>query len=301
MASESEHHRAPEGAHCTKHPEREAHFTCPRCGHNACLSCWHPSVARCAQCLSLDPSETAPAIPWERPGGSALLRYLATFASAFSPVRSAPAFARKDLPAARRFMLLSALPLALLAGIIPHTRTLLFEGNFAVRLVGHPSTSEIVLDVLRAALSETVLTAVQLGCLLLPYVSLVRAYGAPQREEAAVRVMYYRIWLLPAALLLFHLAVWALPTPDLATLEQAPPASWLIVLSLGLLGSVLLMLAMTATARLACGLGPWLSMLVVLVPVTLLLLISPLAVMGIEHLLPSSPALTIDRHVSPRH
>ena len=49
-------------------------------------------------------------------------------------------------------MLLSALPLALLAGVIPHTRTLLFEGSFKVRVIGTPMPGQfdIALDVARA-------------------------------------------------------------------------------------------------------------------------------------------------------
>jgi hypothetical protein len=157
-------------------------------------------------------------------------------------------------------------------------------------VVGHPSALEIALDVLRACLIEAMLTAVQLGALLLPYASLIRAYAPPQRRNAAVRVLYYRIWLLPAALLLFYCAVFALPTPDPAVFAQAPPASWLVVLSVRLLGSVLLMLAMTSTARLACGLGHGMSMLVVFVPVVLLLVLSSLATTGVERLLPVLPA-----------
>jgi hypothetical protein len=286
MPPDSPDHRAPDGAHCAEHPDRAAHFTCPRCGSYACLPCWHPSVSRCQQCLNRDPTEAAPPLPWEREGVSLPVRFFATLATALRPVRSAPAFAHDNVPAALRFLLLSVLPLALLAGVIPHTRTLLFEGDFRVKLVGHPSSVGIALDVARAGLVEVGLTAVQLGCLLLPFLSLVRAYAHPQRKHAALRVLCYRMWLLPAALLFFYLAVWALPTPDPALLQQTPPMGWLLVLSVRLLGTVLLILAMSATARLACGLGPWMSMVVVMVPVMLLLLVEPLATLGAERLLP---------------
>ncbi len=281
--------RAPEGAHCAQHPDRAAHFTCPRCGSFACLSCWHPSVERCQQCLTRDPTEAAPPLPWERENAPALLRFVSTLGTALRPVRSAPAFAREELGPALRFMYWSALPLALLAGIIPHTRTLLFEGDFRVRVVGHPDQVAIALDVARAALCELGLTALQLGCLLLPFASLVRAYAPPQRRHAALRVLFYRIWLLPAAMLFYYLAAWALPAPDPATM-QAVPVSWALVVAVRLLASVLLMLAMGATARLACGLGPFMSMLVVMVPVALMMVVAPLATLGVERLLPAEPA-----------
>jgi len=280
---------APEGAQCAEHPDRAASFTCPRCGSYACLSCWHPAVSRCSLCIKRDPTEAAPPIPFEQSEGSAFGRYFATLATAIHPLRSAPSFARDDVPSARRFMWLSALPLALLAGVIPHTRTLMFKGSFQVDVIGHPSAAAIALDVARASLVELGLTAVQLGCLLLPFASLVRAY-APQRKHAAERALFYRIWLLPAAMLFFYIAGWALPAPDPATLQQAPPLGFALVLLVRLLGSVLLMLSMGATARSACGLGPLLSMVLVLVPVLLLILVEPLASMGVERLLPPMPA-----------
>jgi hypothetical protein len=287
-AAEKRDSSAPKGAHCAEHPQRPAHFTCPRCGSYACLTCWHPSIERCQQCLKRDPTEAAPAIPWERTEGSHLVRYLATLATALRPIRSAPAFARDDLSAALRFMLLSAVPLALLAGVIPHTRTLLFEGQFHVRVLGRPDELGIALDVVRAMAVQLALSAVEIGCLTLPFVSLVRAY-APERRHAALRVMLYRMWLLPAALTAFYLAIWIMPAPPGASPEQAPPAGWVIVLGLRTIVPVLLFVAMGSTARLACGLGPWLSMLVVIVPVVLLLLVNPLAELGMQRVLPAMP------------
>lgn len=285
MASSSDH-SAPEGAHCAEHRERPAQFTRPRCGAYACAACFHPSIERCQACLAIDPTAAVPKLPWEQPDKSALARYFGTLLSALSPLRTAPAFAHDDVPSALRFMLRSALPLALLAGVIPYTRTLMFEGNFAVRIIGQPSGAEIALDVVRAMLAQVALTGAQLLALLLPFASLVRAY-APARRHAALRVLLYRIWLLPAALVLYYAVVWMMPTPDAATLQQAPPLTWVLVLGVRLLGSVLLMMAMGGTARMACGLSPLLATVVVLVPVLLLALVEPAATVGVERVLPT--------------
>jgi hypothetical protein len=68
------------------------------------------------------------------------------------------------------------------------------------------------------------------------------------------------------------------------------------VLGLRTMIPVLLFVAMGSTARLACGLGPWMSMVVVIVPVVLLLVVNPLAEVAIQNLLPaiSAPGATIE-------
>ena len=276
-------HRAPEGAFCALHRERPAHFTCSRCGSYACVACWHAPVALCQSCIVRDPAAAAPPIAWEQRDKPLSRRYFGTLASAFSPFKSAPAFAQGEVSAALRFMLVSALPLAMLAGVIPHTRTLLFAGNFDVQLVGHPSQADVAWDIVRAMLIELGLTGLQLGCLLLPFASLVRAY-APARRDAAPRALYYRIWLLPAAMLIVYAAAWALPAPGPGA-AQAPAAASVLVLT-GVLSSVLLILAMTGTARLACGLGPLLSTVVVVVPLLLMQFGYALATLGLARWLP---------------
>jgi hypothetical protein len=287
--SESPDHSAPEGARCAEHRDRPAQYTCPRCGAYACAECFHPSIQRCRACLDLDPLAAAPKLPWEQRDRPLIARFGATLLSAFSPLRSAPAFAHDDVPSAVRFLWWSALPAVLLAGVIPYTRTLMFEGSFAVRLIGDPSPQAIALDVARAMLAQLVLSGAQLLSLLLPFASLVRAY-APARRHAAVRVLLYRFWLLPASLAVFYAAVWIAPTPDPASLQQAPPLVFILALGARLLGSVLLMMAMGGVARVACGLSPLLATVVVVVPVLLLALVEPLATVGVERALPSMPA-----------
>jgi hypothetical protein len=235
-----------------------------------------------------DPAAAAPPIPFERRDLSGVKRYFATMATALSPIRSAPAFASNDVHSALRFALLTMLPLALLAGVVPYTRTLQFE-HLAVTLIGRPTELEIGLDVVRAMLIEGGLTAVRFGCLFLPYVTLVRAYAPPQRRNAAILAMLYRGWLLPAGRLCFYGALWTLPPADVANMAE-PPALWFFVVAFELAGRVLLMMTMGATARLACGLGPLMAFVVVIVPVMLMLAVDPLVSAAALQMLPAMPA-----------
>jgi hypothetical protein len=252
------------------------------------MSCWHPSVQRCERCMLEDPAAAAPPIPFERRDLSVAKRYFATLATAFSPIRSAPAFASHDVRSALRFGLLTMVPLALLAGVVPYTRTLLFE-HLAIKVVGQPSGLEIGADVVRAMLIEAGLSAVRFGCLFLPYVTLVRAYAPAERRNAAIVAMLYRGWLLPAGRLFFYVALWTLPPAEVANTAD-PPALWFFVLAVDLAARVLMMMTMGATARLACGLGPFMAFVVVIVPVMLQLLVDPLVSSMVEHILPAMPA-----------
>lgn len=270
---------APEGAACAQHPERPAAFTCPRCGNYNCVFCFHPVPGRCEACLKRDPAAAAPPVPWETTEGSALSRFGKTLADGFSPVRTAPAFATPELARARTFFLLTALPLAALAGVIPNTKTLMFGGNFAITVQGKVTASEIALDVLQAMGIQLAMFCVHLAVLAAPYLSLVRAYAVPEHRNAAGRVLLYRAWLLPSATLLFFLGAWALPAEAFQVpLPDAPKPPKLHVmvaltrdlLSLGtMLLNVLLLVAMRSTARLACGIPTLLSYVVVGVPLVL--------------------------------
>jgi hypothetical protein len=236
--------------------------------------------------LRRDPTEAAPPIPWEQAGRSLPSRYFATLASAFSPLRSAPAFAHDDVRAAQRFALISAVPFALLAGIIPHTRTLLFKSNLQIEVLGNAGTTEIALDVLRAAGVQLTITLAELLSLLLPFMSLVRAY-APGKQHAAARVLYYRLWMRPFTWLLLYAAVWLLPEVD----PKAPGAAIALLTTLDILRAVLapvlLFMAMGGTARMACGLGLGVSIIVVVIPAVLLVVVQGLLQVGIDWLLPA--------------
>jgi hypothetical protein len=248
---------APEGAACSEHADRPADFTCPRCGAHACLFCWHPVAERCDTCLKRDPAAAAPALPWETLHGSPIQRYVRTLVSAFAPVRTAPAFARPGTRAALRFFLLSALPFAALAGIIPNTKTLMF-GGASVTLEGNPTATGIALDVARAMGLQVLFSAVDFLSLAVPYTSLVHSYSPPERRGAAWRVLLYRSWLAPVAALIYGLGLWLLPV------AQFQPLLAMTVFTLNLL----LLSSLRASARLASGIGVVLSFVVVAVPLT---------------------------------
>jgi len=286
-----ENKRPPDGAMCAEHPDRRAHYVCPRCGTFACMACFHPGVSRCDRCVQRDPADAAPPLAWERPESPLLARLFGTLGSAFSPVRTAPAFARGDVAQAQRFALLTALPLAALAGVIPFTRTLLFRGDFAIQVLGKPSPEQIALDVVQAALLQIGLTAASFACLLFPFTSLVRAY-APGKQTAAARVLYYRAWLLPAALAFYYLVVWATPIPpELAAAAGSvdppmPPFAVTFALIVRMIAPVLLFVAMSATARMACGLGALLSFVVVAVPILLMMVTEAGMGLALNQLMP---------------
>jgi hypothetical protein len=284
MPATEPNHSAPEGAFCAQHPQRPAAFTCPRCGNYACLFCWHDPVTRCDSCLKRDPAAAAPAIPWETHERSVVQRYVATMLTALHPRKSAPAFAQADLRLPFRFFALCSLPLAALSGIIPNTKTLLFAGPLQLIVQGKPTPQAIALDVLAAMLMQIAAFAIDMLALGLPYTSLVRAY-APERRAVALRTLYYRSWLVPAATLIFFLGMWCLPSPPPNATEPPPmlllPAAVPFVFNLGLFVS------MRDSARLAAGIGPALSYVVVIVAFIVRFFVQKLVEVGAHGLFPT--------------
>lgn len=228
-----------------------------------CLFCWHPVAERCDTCLKRDPAAAAPALPWETQQGSELSRFVRTLGGSFRPLYTAPAFARPGGSRAIRFFLLTALPLAALAGIIPRTKTLLF-GNFDVLVQGQPTTGEIALDVLTAMGMQLWAFTVEFASLALPYVSLARAYAPAERHGAAARVLLYRSWLSPFATLIMNIAHWLLPSSG--GTEGFPRFIEPFAIAHMLL-HLLFLSSLRATLRLACGVGPLLSYVIVIVSV----------------------------------
>ena len=256
-------HSAPPGSVCAEHPERPATFTCPRCGNYACLFCWHAIAERCDTCLKRDPAAAAPALPWETQQGTGVSRFLRTLSSAFQPVQTAPAFARPGLRPALLFFALSALPMAALAGVIPRTKTLMFGSAFKIIVQGHPSSTAIALDVAYAMAVQLLSFGIDFAALALPYTSLLRAYAAPDRSDAGLRVLFYRSWLAPFATLCLYLLAWMLPSEPS---PEEPARIYQLLLVGQLMLNILLLSAMRATARLACGIGALLSFVVVAIP-----------------------------------
>jgi hypothetical protein len=213
--------------------------------------------------LKRDPAAAAPPLAWEAPKGNAIGRYFGTLGSAFHPVVSAPAFARTEIAPALRFFLLSALPMALLAGVIPYTKTLMFGSSLALTIQGNPSHNEIAIDVVRAMLIQLGLFTLEFAALALPFTSLVRAYAEEAKRPAALRALLYRAWLLPGGALLYFLALWVLPAgpqPDV----PSPAVFWVVMVTTAF--NAVLLLSMRATARFACGITPLLSYAVTAIP-----------------------------------
>lgn len=248
---------APEGASCAEHPERTALVTCPRCGSYCCVACWQPTSQRCHRCLVLDPPEVT---PWADRSRGLFPRLVATLVDAARPTASAVGFASGEWRAGISFALLTFVPLALLAGVVPLTHTLGFLPPFRVVTLGAPSEAALGLDVAQAVGLGFVVKTLELILLGLPFLSLCRAYGKPVASEPARQVLLYRAWLLPLGGpigILLSLLVWGVPLEGSDALTAAAQ-----VLSLAPL--LVFLWAMSATARVQ-GVGPVAAMVVVLV------------------------------------
>lgn len=258
---------APEGSHCAVHSDRIALVTCPRCGSYCCIACWHNAVRRCHECLKRDPGVRVPWVDAERRGPS---RFFGTLADAFRPRASAPGFARGTWQSGLSFALLTYLPLAMISGVVPYTHRLGFGPSWSVSWVGGvPSSTELALDLLRAAMLGLLVASLKLGLLAAPFLHLVRAYGEPIESAPAAQVLLYRGWLLPAGTLLLGIVVWGLPLePTQGTLAFAQ--------ILSLVPLLLLLSSMSSAARMAAGVGPIAAMIVVLVPFVLMFLAEPM-------------------------
>lgn len=251
-----------EGATCAVHGDRPAFRVCPMCTRNACLACWHPSISRCHACLQRD-AKTFPQPAWEDRSRTLLGRYVFTLLGALSPESSAPGFAREADTSGAVFAVLSLVPVGLLAGIIPYTRTLLFGPAFEIRVVGGADPHAITIDVLVAAFTGLFVSVVSWLAVALPYVSLSRAYADRGVATAPVRVMNQRGWLIPLHLLLSAALPWCLP---------APPTELAVLLAqlLSIVPIVLLLAAMRAVARMGSGAGPLATIAILIVPITLM-------------------------------
>jgi hypothetical protein len=271
----------PEGATCHEHPESFAVVTCPRCGNYACLSCWHDPIVRCHACLLRDPLAAGDPIPWEDDRRSFGARLLRTFTSALSPARSAPGFGRGGIAPAVTFGLLSFVPLALLAGIVTFTATLLFEPVLAWRTIGSPTDAEVAIDVAKAAGLGLLVWSAQALVLGTAYASLVGAYLTKGHPPASARAVLYRAWLLPLTSLIMHVGGWLAPSAEVASILE----------TLGIVPLMLLMSALVATARMGGGVGRFTSFVVVMVPVAVMLGSQFFLLRALAPILPDSEAI----------
>lgn len=257
---------APEGSHCVEHPERAALVTCPRCGDFVCITCWHQSVRRCHACLTRDPG---PPVPWADPERSLPDRFFATLGQALRPRHSAPTFARGDWHKGITFFLLSFVPVAMVAGVIPYTFRLGFGPRWSIHPIGVSSGAEIALDVARAAGLGLALIGAKLAVLASVYLVMLRGYGRTLENRPGRQVMLYRAWLLPCAVIVLGLTQWGLP------IEPTEEMLWVVYA--GYLAPLfVLMSGMSSAARLVGGVGPVAVLLVVLLPFGALILTDPL-------------------------
>jgi len=271
MKPEDSPRRAPEGARCLRHPDRPARYACPGCGSLVCASCWQETQSLCDVCAQQGApgTEGAPPVtgppPFEDERLPLARRMLATMKAAFFPRQSAPSFALSRFERALPFFLMTVLPTSALAGLIPFTKTLLFNPGLQVEQVGNPGDMEVVVDVARAMLVQLALDGAVLIALALPYVTLSRSYGRPGADSHASCMLLYRAWLLPAASLAAYAAYWVAPTLNLAhalSLVAYVPAL------------LLLAYAMWFTARQAGGIEWHLSLAVCGVPWVLAIVVS---------------------------
>ena len=260
----------PEGSMCAEHPERPALATCPRCGSFACLGCWHHGVRRCHACLMRDPASAAPPIPWEDPSWNVVARWFRTLATALRPNASAPAFARSDAKTPLSFWATTFVPLAMLMGVIPYTRTLLVGPSFAYIWIDSPDAATIAIDVLSAVGLGLLVSLATITALTMPFVSLVRA-NAPTRGTRPRRCACSRTVGSCSLLstLAIHVVGWGLPQhPN----EIAQTVIGLIAVA----PLALLFTALRSTARMASGVGPLASLATAIVPFVVMLLVQGL-------------------------
>lgn len=274
---------APEGSTCAEHPEHPAVLTCPRCGSYCCITCWQSAVKRCHPCLLRDP---LPPVPWADEQKGLGARFVGTIVGAFSPTSTAPTFTRGEWTRGLSFLALTALPIAILSGIIPFTHHLRFGPTWFVGPIGDPSGPNIALDVAQAIGLGLLFGAVKLGLIAVPFLSLTRAFGVPVPSEPARQVMLYRGWLLLLAGrtgLLLGVVIWGMP---------AEPSSTMLLLAevISLMPLMIMLWSMTSTARMM-RIGPLASMIVVMIPFALLILVEPLVLTMLTPWLPSSEAI----------
>ena len=284
----------PPGSTCAIHQEREGLLECSHCGNAACVECWQTTHHACIACVLAQPEVVAPSVPWETEGVGWWRGFVDTIRLAASPNLSAPGLSGRDVRPALAFALLTFVPLVAAEGIIPYTHTLLFESPLQVAPVGSPHGSTIALDVLRAASLGVLLGVVQLVTLGLCFTSLTTAFGVNGKASAANgwRAVLYRAFIVAGF-------------PTVVVAERASSdgvfalLGWIgggaiagmtaVVLEIAL--GVWLLVSLRAAARLAQGVGAFMSLLIPFLAVMLSVFARDLAEQALTPLMPDSEAI----------
>lgn len=183
---------------CAHHPERHALVRCPLCDRDVCFSCFFPDLGRCQRCVESEPLSIAPQVPLESPAFGMLGGFFATIASAFSPRKTAPAFAVGDeLLRPLLFFVATFVPLSALRGVIPYTHHIHFGSLGAVVIAPHTGSRVLMTDVLRASGLSLLEMSAEVAALSVCFISLAGAFGRPEVRRIAARAIAYRAFLLP--------------------------------------------------------------------------------------------------------
>ncbi len=251
--------------------------------------------------LEPTPEESGP-VAWDG-DGNVFGRFAATLREAFSPLKKAGSFATDPaLGRAVAFAIVTFVPLAFLQGIVPFTRTLQFGPMFAVGpLEGGPSITAELDIAIAGGISLLVMSAL-LVALLASFESLVGAFGSDVEgakaspRRSALRCVLYRAWLLPvmgqAGLaaegelwhpgLLVDVLLWGLPES-----MGSAGAILLFVASVGV--TVWFFLSLRHAAKASAGVGALTSIVVTVVPLTLMSVIHSLMLSLLSGWLPTPP------------
>lgn len=234
-----------------------------------------------------DPAAVTAGVPWEDAERNIVARFFGTLGQAFVPTRSAPSFARDELAPAVRFFGLTFFPLAALAGVIPFTRTIRFEGSFTYSWIDGAPSAGLVPDVLQAMGLSIVLHGASYLALALAYVSLSKAFGTARARPAALRVLLYRGWLVPLSWnqsLIASLCIAAFPLSHFDLESPGWGARLMLLLPMMLL--VIFFISIRTTARLASGLASLPSFIVAILPFGLVYAVEGLMRIALGSVLP---------------
>ena len=230
----------------------------------------------------IDPADFAPPIPFELSRKSVL----STIGFGLRPVLNAPSYAASTTGRALLFFVLSALPLALLTGIIPYTYDITFTSLFGITT--RPG-ADLIVDIVRAMGIGALVQLGEIIVLTAPFVSLCVAYGShANRKNAALNAAFYSAWLLPLAAIIQRVGAWGLP--PLA--EGQEVSGWFLIPGvIGVIPTVIYFVHLRSTARLAAGVGPMMSFITVGLAFALLMAEQAVVARALQDVFPNAADL----------